>query len=52
MTKAHRMNPKRRETLLGLEGIHYSLLDVEESERYRMLYEQLDQEQTPPPKDK
>jgi tetratricopeptide (TPR) repeat protein len=52
MTKAHRMNPKRRETLLGLEGIHYSLLDVEESERYRVLYEQLDQEQTPPPKDK
>ncbi len=42
MMKAHDMNPKRRETLLGLEGIHYSLQDVDESERYRHLYEELD----------
>lgn len=50
MTKAHDMNPKRKETLLGLEGIHYSLQDVEQSEHYRFLYEQLDGEG--PPKDK
>lgn len=43
MVKAHTMNPKRKETLLGLEGIHYSLQDVQESEHYRFLYEQLEQ---------
>jgi tetratricopeptide (TPR) repeat protein len=57
MLKAHEMNPKRRETLLGLEGIHYSLQDTDKSEEYRHKYEALDQE-TPPdtpreaPKDK
>ncbi|MBK9761488.1 MAG: hypothetical protein IPO90_16360 [Flavobacteriales bacterium] len=58
MLKAHVMNPKRRETLLGLEGIHYSLQEVDKSEEYRHKYEALDQE-TPlkapepgPPKDK
>jgi tetratricopeptide (TPR) repeat protein len=49
MLKAHNMNPKRRETLLGLEGIHYSLQDTEKSEEYRHKYEALDQES--PPKD-
>jgi tetratricopeptide (TPR) repeat protein len=55
MKKAHTMNPKRKETLLGLEGIHYSLQDVQESEHYRFLYEQLDQEspgQQDQPRDK
>lgn len=42
MLKAHKMNPKRKETLLGLEGIHYSLQDNEQSEHYRHLYEQLE----------
>ena len=41
--KAHEMNPKRRETLLGLEGIHYSLQDVDKSEEYRHKYEALDE---------
>lgn len=50
MTKAHDMNPKRKETLLGLEGIHYSLQDVEQSEHYRFLYDQLNGDE--PPKDK
>lgn len=50
MKKAHEMNPKRRETLLGLEGIHYSLQETEKSEHYRFLYDQLDNEG--PPKDK
>ena len=57
MLKAHQMNPKRRETLLGLEGIHYSLQETDKSEEYRHKYEALDLE-TPPeapreaPKDK
>ncbi|MCB0792424.1 MAG: tetratricopeptide repeat protein [Flavobacteriales bacterium] len=41
MLKAFEMNPKRRETLLGLEGIYYSLQDTESSEHYRQLYEAL-----------
>lgn len=49
MLKAHNMNPKRRETLLGLEGIHYSLQDVDKSEEYRHKYEALDQGNPPPP---
>ena len=57
MLKAHEMNPKRRETLLGLEGIHYSLQDIDKSEEYRHKYEALDQEAPPEspretPKDK
>jgi tetratricopeptide (TPR) repeat protein len=41
MLKAHDMNPSRRETLLGLEGIYYSLQDEENSERFRQLFEEL-----------
>lgn len=41
MLKAHDMNPTRRETLLGLEGIYYSLQDETNSERFRQLYELL-----------
>ena len=41
MLKAHDMNPTRRETLLGLEGIYYSLQDESNSERFRQLYELL-----------
>lgn len=41
MLKAHEMNPGRRETLLGLEGIYYSLQDDANSERYRQLFEEL-----------
>lgn len=47
MLRAHEMNPRRRETLLALEGIHYSLQDIDKSEEYRHKYEALDQE-TPP----
>lgn len=49
MLKAHEMNPTRRETLLGLEGIHYSLQDVEKSEEYRHKYQALDQGTPPTP---
>jgi tetratricopeptide (TPR) repeat protein len=45
MLKAHQMNPKRKETLLGLEGIYYSLQNNEESEKYRKLYEELEPEE-------
>lgn len=41
MLKAHDMNPGRRETLLGLEGIYYSLQDDENSDRFRQLFEEL-----------
>lgn len=49
MKKAHDMNPKRRETLLGLEGIYYSLQDIPESERYRHLFEEIEQDPSPQP---
>jgi tetratricopeptide (TPR) repeat protein len=41
MLKAHLMKPDRKETILGLEGIHYSLQDEEQSRHYRHLYEEL-----------
>ncbi len=45
MLKAFEMNPKRRETLLGLEGIYYSLQDEAKSEHFRQLYEALEDPQ-------
>lgn len=41
MEKAHSMDPRRKETLIGLEGIYYSLQDEEKSSHYRHLYEEL-----------
>ncbi len=41
MMKAHRMRPQRAETILGLEGIHYSLQDEEKSQYYRNLFQEL-----------
>jgi len=41
MLKAHELDPQRRETLLGLEGIYYSLQDQSSSERFRRLFELL-----------
>lgn len=52
MTKAHDLNPKRKETILGLESIHYSLQDVDESERFRLLYEEIEQDPLAPREDK
>ncbi len=43
MLKAHEMNPNRRETLLGLEGIYYSLQDQENADKFRQLFEILPQ---------
>ncbi|MBK7944653.1 MAG: hypothetical protein IPJ85_04780 [Flavobacteriales bacterium] len=45
MLKAHDMNPGRKETLLGLEGIYYSLQDEMNSEKFRQLYEALPPQQ-------
>lgn len=45
MLKAHDMNPTRRETLLGLEGIYYSLQDQESSDKFRQLFEELPPEE-------
>jgi tetratricopeptide (TPR) repeat protein len=41
MLKAYEMNPQRRETLLGLEGIYYSLQEENNSEKFRRLFEEL-----------
>ncbi len=41
MLKAHDMNPTRKETLLGLEGIYYSLQDQESSDKFRQLFEEI-----------
>jgi hypothetical protein len=45
MLKAHLMKPNRKETILGLEGIHYSLQDEEQSRHYRHLYEELEHDE-------
>lgn len=44
MLKAHEMRGDRPETLQGLEGIHYSLQDLEKAEHFRLLYERIKQE--------
>ena len=41
MLKAHDMIPTRRVSLLGLEGIYYSLQDQESSEKFRRLFEEI-----------
>ncbi|MFZ1665052.1 MAG: hypothetical protein WAU08_06600 [Flavobacteriales bacterium] len=47
MEKAHDMDPSRKETLIGLEGIHYSLQDEEKSKYYRQMYEELKHDDSP-----
>lgn len=44
MKKAYDLNPKRRETLIGLEGIYFSMNDVEKSELFKKKIEELDGE--------
>lgn len=48
MLKAYKMDPTRKETLLGLEGIHYSLQDEKQSLYYRHKYEELKQDEGKP----
>lgn len=45
MLKAYELDPKRRETLIGLQGIYFSLNDIEKSEKYKGELEALDSEQ-------
>lgn len=45
MLKAHDMNPSRRETLIGLEGIYYSLQDEQRSDKLRELFKELPPEE-------
>lgn len=42
MKKAYDLNPSRRETLIGLEGIYFSMNDVEKSELFKKKIEELD----------
>ena len=44
MKKAYDLNPQRRETLIGLEGIYFSMNDVEKSELFKKKIEELDGE--------
>lgn len=45
MLKAHDMNPSRKETLLGLEGIYYSLQDQQNSDKFRQLFDEMPPEE-------
>lgn len=42
MLKAYELNPRRKETLIGLQGIYFSLNDIEKSEDYKRQLEALD----------
>lgn len=46
MKKAYELNPKRRETLIGLQGIYFSLNDIEKSESFKKELETIDAEET------
>ncbi|MFT7084516.1 MAG: TPR repeat protein [Vicingaceae bacterium] len=42
MKKAYDLDPRRRETLIGLEGIYFSMNDVEKSELFKKKIQELD----------
>lgn len=42
MLKAYELDPKRRETLIGLQGIYFSLNDIEKSDYYKKELEAID----------
>ena len=42
MLKAYELNPKRKETLIGLQGIYFSLNDIEKSEEYKRQLEEIE----------
>lgn len=46
MKKAYDLNPKRKETLIGLQGIYFSLNDIPKSEAYKKELEELEQEES------
>ncbi len=45
MEKAYQLNPHRKETLIGLSGIYYSLHDNEKSEQFHKLSQDMDADQ-------
>lgn len=47
MKKAYDLNPKKKETLIGLQGIYYSLNDIPKSEAFKKELEQLHEQQRP-----
>lgn len=47
MKKAYDLNPKRKETLIGLQGIYFSLNDIPKSEAYKKQLEQLEKNGAP-----
>jgi tetratricopeptide (TPR) repeat protein len=46
MLKAYELDPEKRTTLTGLQGIYFSLNDMEKSDRYKNELDQLDQKQS------
>jgi hypothetical protein len=44
MEKAYQLNPRRRETLIGLSGIYYSLHDNEKSQQFQKLSQDLEKQ--------
>ncbi len=46
MKKAYDLNPKRKETLIGLQGIYFSLNDIPKSEAYKKELEELEEEES------
>jgi hypothetical protein len=42
MLKAYNLNPKRREVLIGLSGIYFSLNEIDKSNHYNKLLEEVD----------
>lgn len=46
MKKAYDLDPKRKETLIGLQGIYFSLNDIPKSEAYKKELEELEQEES------
>ncbi|MEX2379871.1 MAG: tetratricopeptide repeat protein [Vicingaceae bacterium] len=47
MKKAYDLDPKKKETLIGLQGIYYSLNDIPKSEAFKKELELLKQNQDP-----
>lgn len=43
MLRAHKLDPTRKDSIRGLSGIHYGLNDLEKSEYYQELLEELEQ---------
>lgn len=47
MKKAYDLDPKKKETLIGLQGIYYSLNDIPKSEAFKKELELLEKSQNP-----